>query len=143
MKYINGNILDIDRGYILHQVNCKKVAGAGLALQIKEKYPTWYKLFMMTRPMLGMATLFQVDSELYIVNLFSQFDYGTDKRHTDYGAMESALENFKDFYYNPSIPVYAPYKIGCGLAGGEWPIVRELLGRAFDDITIVKLGEDN
>ena len=34
MKIINGNILDITEGVIVHQVNCKGVMGAGLALQM-------------------------------------------------------------------------------------------------------------
>jgi len=27
---------------ICHQVNCKRVAGKGLAKQIRKKYPEWY-----------------------------------------------------------------------------------------------------
>ena len=39
---INGNLLDVQQGIIVHQVNCRKVAGAGLAKQIREKWPEWY-----------------------------------------------------------------------------------------------------
>lgn len=39
IKLVQGNILDAPENIIVHQVNCKGVMGAGLALQIKSKYP--------------------------------------------------------------------------------------------------------
>ncbi len=38
MKIINGNLLEVKKGIIAHQCNCKGVMGAGIALQIKKKW---------------------------------------------------------------------------------------------------------
>lgn len=43
IKTVEGNILDAEEDIICHQVNCKGVMGAGLAKQIKSKYPNVYK----------------------------------------------------------------------------------------------------
>ena len=37
MRIVDGDILDIEKGIIVHQVNCQGVMGAGLAKQIKSK----------------------------------------------------------------------------------------------------------
>jgi len=66
MKEIIGDILDITEGVICHQVNCQKVAGAGLALAIRKKYPNWYDHFLKTQPVLGEADFFMVNSNLGI-----------------------------------------------------------------------------
>jgi len=42
MKFVKGNILDAQHGIIGHQVNCRMVMGAGLAKQIRGKYPRVY-----------------------------------------------------------------------------------------------------
>ena len=42
ITWIVGNILDAKADAILHQTNCKGVMGAGLALQIRNKYPDVY-----------------------------------------------------------------------------------------------------
>ncbi|WP_223260709.1 hypothetical protein [Bacillus sp. LNXM65] len=39
IKTVDGNILEASEDIICHQVNCKGVMGAGLAKQIKSKYP--------------------------------------------------------------------------------------------------------
>ena len=36
---INGNILNCSENIIVHQTNCLGVMGAGLALQLRKKYP--------------------------------------------------------------------------------------------------------
>lgn len=39
MRIIKGNILDVEEGIIIHQVNCFDVMGAGLAKSLYTKYP--------------------------------------------------------------------------------------------------------
>ena len=62
MSEIDGDILDVTKGVICHQVNTRGIAGAGLALQIRKKYPEWYKWYQAlfradTRPRLGQVRL--------------------------------------------------------------------------------------
>lgn len=117
---------------ILHQVNCQGVMGAGFAKQIKNKYPlcfTEYKKICKTKKseeLLGTIYIYEGDKDI-IINMFSQDKYGRDKRYTDYIAMEKAIKKLRKIY--PSEIIIAPYKIGCGLAGGNWDIVKEILER--------------
>jgi O-acetyl-ADP-ribose deacetylase (regulator of RNase III) len=43
---INGNILETEENVIVQQVNCMGVMGAGLAKQIREKYPKVYSEYL-------------------------------------------------------------------------------------------------
>lgn len=45
-QIVHGNLLDIESGIIAHQVNCKGVMGAGLAKQIRLKYPIVYQAYI-------------------------------------------------------------------------------------------------
>lgn len=133
----HGNILDADEEIICHQVNCKGTMGAGLALQIKKKWPQAYKsykdacLATNSKRLLGLAQLVKCDGGKIIANVFGQNGYGTEKVHTDYDALQNGLRDvFEAVKYNPRYQGYRisiPYKIGCGLAGGNWDIVYKLI----------------
>lgn len=41
----NSNLLDVKSGILCHQVNCVGVMGAGIALQIKGKWPEVFKQY--------------------------------------------------------------------------------------------------
>ena len=45
ITYVSGNLLDARTEVIVIPVNCVGVAGCGLALQGKERYPAWYRLY--------------------------------------------------------------------------------------------------
>lgn len=116
--------------YIVHQVNCHGVMGAGFAKQIKEKYPECYRAYrehsLLHSPDNLLGTVFIWDSpEITIFNMYSQLDYGVGKCQINYRAMQAALSNIRQQY--PTQIILAPYKIGCGLAGGDWKIVEKIL----------------
>lgn len=150
MEIINGNILDVTEGIIVHQVNCKGVMGAGLAKQIRNKYPEVYRSYVSIiknsteDELLGYAQPVSVNNTLSVLNLFGQIGYGTSKVQTDYKAFEYALSRFSDTYnyikdkHNNNIPIYFPYGIGCGLAGGDWNIISKLIDKYFPEAIIVK-----
>ncbi len=136
-KIINKNILDIENGIIMHQVNCQGVAGAGLAKQIAGKWPEWFKYHKWLNPILGDVSAFFVKPKICIVSLFAQNNYGRNERHTNYAALGHALQRFLN-NYDLNLPVYIPHGIGCGLGGGNWDIVREIIYDALPDAIIVK-----
>ena len=137
-EIIQGNILDMENGLICHQVNCRRVAGAGLALQMREKWPEWYQNF--TKAYLGVVTYFRVSSDLAIANLYAQEGYGHNRRYTNYAALGECLMVIADYKYNFGTDVYLPYGIGCGLAGGDWAIVEQIISDAIPDAKLVMLG---
>lgn len=146
MKTIKKDILSVTQGIIVQQVNCKGVMGAGLALQIRNKYPVVYEKYKITcnkfkpEELLGKVQLIKVAPNLYVANFFAQLDYGRDKCQTDYDAFESCLDKLREKLYDaPNIPVYFPHKIGCGLAGGNWEEIEELIMMYFMAFPIVRI----
>ncbi len=149
MKFVKGNILDADHGIIGHQVNCQLVMGAGLAKQVREKYPhvyNEYKLVMafqtpeqrFGRCQMVVAT---PPNTLFIANLFGQMHFRPRGIvHTDYGALASALRNLQRWRetFFPKYSVYLPHGLGSGLAGGEWNVVEGIIRDAVPDAIIVR-----
>lgn len=144
MKYQTGNICDIRSGCICHQVNCQNVMGAGAAKALYSKWPvvkqSYHKLCDKTekRQLLGMLQFVPVSNELVVANSFSQFYYGNGlvngRCYTDMDKLETNIRACCQKF----LEVYIPYKIGCGLAGGNW---EELAQRIFDlqNLTVIKL----
>ncbi|MEX0597809.1 MAG: macro domain-containing protein [Candidatus Paceibacterota bacterium] len=151
IKIVNGNILRAKEDIIGHQVNCLGKMGAGLAKQIRAKYPKVYQEYKdicrkrKPEDLLSLTQFVNVEDKT-IVNIFSQLNYGTQSIQTDYVALEkclySILHNVTVSYcklYNKSIAL--PYGIGCGLAGGDWDKVYKMIDEVFKDyeITLYKL----
>lgn len=68
-------------------------------------------------------------------------NYGRSGRHTDYAALEKGFDDILNYVIEYDIPEIAmPYKIGCGLGGGDWNIVKSIIEQKFADYDgIVKL----
>lgn len=135
MVLIEGNILDVKRGVICHQVNCHYVASAGLALQIRSRFPQWYEEFRLTEPELGKVTYFQATSGLLIANLYAQEDFGIGTRYTNYAALGRCLMRVRGM--TEGLDVFIPYQMGCGLGGGDWDIVLPIIKDALPGASIV------
>lgn len=145
MKIIKGNILHVKDGYIFHQVNCLGAMGAGLALQIKQNFPNVFKHYQNlvkqeSGNLLGKTQVITVGDSLKIVNVFGQLKIGRNERQTDYDALERAFSSMSEEIRN-SDKVYFPYGFGCGLAGGDWDIVSDLIIKYFPNVVFVKYEE--
>ena len=139
MKTINGDLLDMTSVVICHQVNCQKVAGAGLALSIRKKHPKWYAHFLTVDGRLGHVDLFS-DGTLWIASLYAQYRYGRVGKFTDDIAFEVCLAGLRKQIQAQRIrtEVCFPYGIGCGLAGGDWSVIEPKIAWYFPDAIIVK-----
>jgi len=143
-KTIYKDILSIKSGIVCHQVNCKGIMGKGLALDIKNKYPSVHTAYLNrcishdSKDLLGHVLLsFIPETSLIIASLFGQENYGSDgKLYTDYKALEKCLE-FLARYFS-KMNVYIPYKIGCGLGGGDWKIVSKIISDILPFAVIVQ-----
>lgn len=130
-----GSCLDSTADVIAHQTNCKGVMGAGIALAIRNKYPEImppYQSACNTGNMLGKCQLIEtVDGQYFIANLFGQAGFGSGKQ-TNYDALQSALNSLvEQMCENGLTSVSMPYNIGCGLAGGDWNVVLDMLVKTF------------
>ena len=140
MKEIGGNILEVKTGIICHQVNCQGKRGAGIALQIKRKWPKVYEAYLeglrIGSLRLGTVQLVQVSPKIWVCNMAAQDRYGRDKRYTDYGAFARCLLHLRD-HPTLNIPICFPYKIGCSNAGGDWKVISALIEDIIPEAYIV------
>lgn len=137
INFVDGNIfsrLSTNKTtYICQQVNCKGVMGAGLAMQICIQWPVVYQRYLEfcygnDGNKLGTYQEVLVEPKLYVVNLFGQSSFGRDKRQTNYAALGTAL--FRAMKEHPNATFRVPYGLGCGLAGGNWVTVLNLIEEA-------------
>lgn len=145
-----GDLLKSDCTVIMHQANCFKTMDAGIAKSIVKLYPEVkrvdkeYKACPKER--LGNFTHVTINNGPTIVNLYGQYGFGREKIQTKYDKLESAIENFFTFAKKNNIDlskVGVPYKVGCGLAGGDWNVVLGILDKQSEkhnvDIYIYEL----
>lgn len=133
IKYEFGDLLkrkDLD--VIAQQANCFNTMGAGIAAQIKSQYYEAYALDQKTikgdKNKLGTFNITK-NTTPKVANLYSQYHYyPRDKVHTDYNALTSSLDKLLIFMTENNLhSIGLPYKIGCGLAGGDWKIVNKII----------------
>lgn len=136
MTTLEGDILKIKKGIIVHQVNCQKKAGAGLAKKIRRQFNGWYRHFLTVEPALGKVDFYLVRPGLTIASIYAQRFFGRDGNFTNYEALQNGLRFVKD-RAGLHTDVYIPKGIGCGLAGGNWKIVEKLLAEELPQAVIV------
>lgn len=143
-RYVVGDILSAPEGVsqpviICHQVNCFGRMGAGLAKQIRNKFPEVFSAYeTMTNnesdrmSLLGNAQVINVGDNLYVANIFGQYGFGRSGRYTDYIAVMRAFRVIANSY--PDAILRIPYKIGCGLGGGDWDRVKSIIETELADV---------
>lgn len=142
-----GNLLDVTEGLIAHQVNLQGVMGAGLAKQIRDRYPIVYKQYrtavQLKQLKLGSVQIVSpiADNNFWVANIAAQVDYGREpgKCYTNYEAIAKALSWLRDWQVFASQPVYLPYLMGAGLAGGDWSVIERLIQEKLPTAIILKL----
>lgn len=115
--------------------------GAGLAKQIAKAYPRVEMIYKGNTPKLGQAQIIQVGAYTWIANLCAQDSFGCDPNvvYTNYTALLKCLERLE---YMALGQIYIPYHMGCGLANGNWDIVRLLVETTTPSAIIVKRKQD-
>ncbi|KAK3107265.1 hypothetical protein FSP39_010737 [Pinctada imbricata] len=148
-RQVCGDLLHMtDVDAICHQVNCLTVKSHGLSRRIAEQFP-WADIYSFRKPLgrRNLATMetrgtpgtiqtFEGETVPKVICLLSQWDYGkcgqsnrrispyTDSKENRTLWFEQCLTllgqtNFKYIAF--------PFKIGCGLAGGDWTTYRQLI----------------
>lgn len=147
MKTLNQDILDVNIGIIVHSVNCKGTWGAGLAKSLKHKYPKAYddyikylNSFKMPYYALGSIIHTRI-KDLYVVSAVTQYDVSVTQRRTEYSAVIEAMRSLNNYIktHRVDLPLYFPYGIGCGLGGGDWNIVSNIIEDTFPKSYLCKI----
>lgn len=134
----------------IHGCNCFCTFGAGFALQLKKAFPEVYNKDLLTKKgdinKLGQYTFFELNNKITIINAYTQYGFGSNKKTMAYnilpqlkildkqfpteqqfvyGALINILlllnKNYPEDKYDYRIP-----KIGSGLAGGKWNIIEPI-----------------
>lgn len=121
---IEADILTHTTGYIIQQVNCQNVMGAGVAKALAHAYPQAKRAYHQLCSQIpaptarfGTRQWVQVTDSLIAWNIFSQLTYGRGGVHTDENVLVAAIV---EICASTSVSVAIPYGIGAGLGGGNW-----------------------
>ena len=154
---INKDILTVEKGVIVHSVNCIGGVG-GLAGAIARKWPINAEKYRshvwnQASPIMLLGSVFEVNvaHNVIVANLFGQNNVGTNERQTEYSALIAGFKRIASTHFEGNdketisfcgighekvyidlTDIYIPYKIGCGLGGADWNIVEEIIHKIFD-----------
>lgn len=158
IKIIDGDLFRSNARIIVHQVNCQKRMGSGVALQVKKKYPNVYNEYLKacSDDMLGKIQIVPINSkwndfdsgsiaiplnEKFVCNMFAQSNYGYDgKQYTDINALRECFTKLYELLHeknnNYMSKIAMPYKIGCCRGGANWADVYKMIEDIFVDCKV-------
>lgn len=148
-REIEGDLIEMAQlgefDVIAHGCNCFCTMGAGIAPQMAkafgaDKFRMEGDEYKGNFNKLGVIDPVTTDG-LTIINCYTQYSFGANhsdgtKSPLDYTALRMCLRKIK-FAYKDKI-IGLP-QIGCGLAGGEWTIVKAVIKEELQDcdVTVV------
>lgn len=177
VEIVEGNLLDFPNycrenpnkylgiNAIAHSCNTRNIMGAGIAKQIKSRFPQAYEAdteaynteydengqyvnWLGKFSKAEINSKFLPDDKGYIYNMYTQASVGAG-RQVSYEVFWQALKRVEQDLLtidegNPPV-LGLPYQISCGLAGGSWGIIKAIIDDIFLDSPIkcyiVKLNE--
>lgn len=155
IKTVNGDLLDANEDYIVHQCNCISTHAKALAEQIFDKfayanvYKNRIKNNKQTYSIPGtIEILGDGHDKRYIINMYSQYYPALPKYNND--NTQKRIEWFNQCLYSISCienitnkTIAMPFNIGCGAAGGDWDTYYEIINNFAKNkkiyITLYKL----
>lgn len=150
MKIIIGDITEITEGIIVHQTNAWGIMGAGLAKQIKDKFPIAFDSYRKhvsafcaageRSALLGTNQIVGVKPGLCVCNAFTQIPGDGVLRRGEVTDLKSITKVFTNLA-GTGLQVYVPYNYGCGIASGNWGDVSRTILEACPSVIFVKLPE--
>jgi O-acetyl-ADP-ribose deacetylase (regulator of RNase III) len=144
---------------IAHSCNCQNVMGGGIAKQIKDRYPKAYEADAEFhneeyndgggwKGAIGNYSKAVIETQwthlphATIYNLYTQSGFSTKQREVNYEyfwrAMKAMQEDllFTQHETGESQVLGLPHGISCGLAGGNWKIIKAMIEDIFLDSLI-------
>lgn len=149
-KYVKGDLLKISDEFIhgdnpegyawfAHGCNCCKQMGAGIALQIKHKYPTVYRVDELTDSILGDYSACYMPHNNVWFNLYTQPIPGP---HASIEAIKECFKKLNKKFVDLNLKDKSDFKglyiplIGCGIGGLVWKDVEKVINEVTPDLKI-------
>ena len=124
---------------ICRGANCFSIMGAGIAAQIKKHYPETAEIDRMDcrKPIQkfgGLSYRYEPSDDVFVVNMYTQYHPGAN---FDELAFRMCIKKFQ-MHFEVGSSVGFPM-IGCGIGGGDWDVVKEIIKEELWDyfVTIV------
>lgn len=146
LKYRKGDLIQAAKNnevnVIAHQCNCFCNMGRGIAPLIAKAFPEAERADDKTlkgdeRKLGRLSVGRNKEYNVLIFNLYGQYGYwrkSDGSINTDYDALRSALKEMSN-YLSLLDKVGLP-KLGCGLGGGDWSIVSEIIEEELGDFDV-------
>jgi O-acetyl-ADP-ribose deacetylase (regulator of RNase III) len=135
-----GDLFDSDAGALGHGVNCKGLMGKGIARGFRERWPAMYEEYklMCVEGLLkpGLVFPYRYGIYQYVINIATQEYPGPD---ASYEWVDAGVRNALAFCREREIPSLAVPRLGCGIGGLDWNLVRDRLEEASDEYPDVEL----
>jgi O-acetyl-ADP-ribose deacetylase (regulator of RNase III) len=129
----------------IQQLNCFHTQSGGIALKIKNKYPLMYEADLKFGrrgdfSKLGKFCVAEIYPNKFFYGIYGQYNFGMEKRHTNYEAVYAGLESIARhaIEYN-IVSIGVPKLMGCDRGGGNWTILRAMLDVIFDTDSCIDL----
>jgi O-acetyl-ADP-ribose deacetylase (regulator of RNase III) len=137
VHFAKGDLFKSDYKIFVHGVNTRGAFGSGVAGIIANLYPWARESYMIKYKTegwkLGNVQIVSQNEGRYIANCATQDDYGYENVcHASYPAIRECLTKVKEFAQSKGYTVAMP-KIGAGLAGGDWTIIKAIIEDVFTD----------
>ena len=158
IKFCDGDLLKSGCDIICHQVNEYGVMGAGIAKQIKEKYPKAFadytkaiKEAKSKGKKLPMIALSKQPDGVVVANMFTQRNGKTDieilrnavfllaMQILDLFVTKLKFNEMTGVFFDRPFRVGIPYKYGCGIEKGEWESVLKIWSGVFGEMENINL----
>lgn len=142
IKEITQDIFQSEVDIIIHGINCFCAQYSGIAGIIRKYFPEVAEDDINfgrkgDKTKLGEIIVTRVNNPNFkvrhIISIFQQYNYGTDTRKLDYEAIYSGLLKIRQRITNNNLVIGIPWGIGCGLAGGDWNIIKTMIYSVFEN----------
>ena len=130
---------------IVHCCNTLGAWGAGFVIPLAKRYPnarsSYFNYIHKGNVKLGDVDEVKVTDNIYVANLMGQKFIGKGPNGEipcDYNAIEKGFLNIIGSWFNRNeyYSIHMP-RIGCGLAGGDWKVIEDIIKRTFIDMANV------
>jgi O-acetyl-ADP-ribose deacetylase (regulator of RNase III) len=142
IHFTHGDILCDESEAIVNPVNCVGVMGRGLALQFRKAYPEVFKVYAEAckggevRP----GHMFVAETgefvPRYVIHFPTKRHWRKPSRMED---IESGLADLAQLIRSQKLSSVAVPALGAGLGGLGWPLVRERIVAALDELAGVRI----
>lgn len=148
IDFIKGDILTCPDKCIAHQTNCVSVGAGGLAAAIFNKFPysdVYRDRSSGHKDVPGTILVSGGPNQRFVIHMMAQYYPGYAKYEASaldgvlarQNYFQQCLDTISELVDLDSISF--PYKIGCGLAGGDWSVYLAMITKFSDKVKDCKV----